>query len=310
MTSYKQKAIEPPLIQDRSFETSWRAGLLCKGLACDAGFVAPRILNPFNPKEKSRNPAPSLLTVALPYGNQQERIEPPPDSVVIAPFARRNYYREAVKRLQKIASVLRTDYGGTKADYQILCNSPIPEKPLAAGSGTGSLGRNGLIITAEAGSLVILAAMTLPFAPDSDPPSTSFALCSACKPPFPCAASCPTGALAGDGTLKLNKCIQWYASGYGESVPDEVLRFWGKRLYGCTNCQEACIHNRKAIQGVDTSEGVLPAYFNAQELLALSNDALRALFKGTALGGAWLKPEALRRNILCAGFYSASSGGN
>ncbi|MDR2149232.1 MAG: hypothetical protein LBO67_00085 [Spirochaetaceae bacterium] len=277
----------------------------CKALAREAGFVAPRILKPFNPKEQCRNPSPALLTVALPYGNQQKKSETPSGSVVIAPFAQRNYYREAVKRLQKIASVLRTQYGGVKADYQILCNSPIAEKPLAAAAGTGSWGRNSLVITAEAGSLVILAALTLPFPLEGDCASLPFDLCSSCKEPFPCVVACPTGALAGDGTLKRNKCIQWYASGYGESVPASVLSVWGDRLYGCTNCQDACIHNRKAIAGIDTNEGIVPPYFNAEELLALSSDELRTLFKGTALGVAWLGTQALCRNILCTSLFRA-----
>ncbi|MDR3337923.1 MAG: hypothetical protein LBT16_12050, partial [Treponema sp.] len=113
----------------------------------------------------------------------------------------------------------------------------------------------------------------------------------------PCMAACPTGALRGDGSMDLVRCIQWYASGHGEEVPPEVKVKWGKRLYGCTACQDACIQNRRPIPGVETSEGPLPAWVNGEELLQLSDDELKARFRGTAMGLAWLGPEAIRRNI-------------
>jgi epoxyqueuosine reductase len=193
--------------------------------------------------------------------------------------------------------VFRSRYGGVKADYQILCNSPVPEKPLAAAAGTGSLGRNGLIITRDAGSLVIIAAMTLPFVLPGDSASAPFDLCVDCGNNPPCISACPTGALPGDGTLNRQRCIQWYASGHETTVPDDVSRHWGNRLYGCTDCQDACVHNRRPITGVETTEGMLPDYFDAQELLAMDDGTLQARFKGSVLGGKWLGPAALRRNI-------------
>ena len=45
---------------------------------------------------------------------------------VIAPFARFNYYREAVKRMKGLSGLVRARYGGKKSEYRILCNSPVP----------------------------------------------------------------------------------------------------------------------------------------------------------------------------------------
>jgi epoxyqueuosine reductase len=279
---------------------------LC-GLVLEAGFVRARILAPFNPAawggpsgpRRNFEGAPSLLVTALAYGGP----DPGPSAgsaeagsaalLSIAPFARRNYYREAVKRLQELARQFRPRYGGRRRDYRILCNSPTPEKPLAAACGLGAPGRNGLIITPEAGSRVILAAMTLPFALEGDGPVEGF--CNACGTKPPCAAACPTGALEG-GRLDLTRCIQWYASGKGERVPPEVVRRWGKRLYGCAYCQDACVQNRRAIPGAASGEGPLPAYIDGEELLALDDEAIRARFKGTAMGLSWLGPAAIRRS--------------
>jgi epoxyqueuosine reductase len=284
---------------------------IIRSLALSAGFIRPRILTPFEPDlqgaggvpENYRQGAPSLLVAALVYGNQDAAAPAAEGDTLIAPFARRNYYREGVKRMRLISRDLRSRYGGQKQDFRVLCNSPVPEKPLAAASGLGFLGRNGLILTAEAGSLFIIAAMTLPFVLEGDLPEEPgeagdpFPLCAACDPGNPpCAAACPTGALRGDGALSLERCIQWYASGKGRTVPPEVATRWGKRLYGCTECQDACVRNRRPIPGVFSEEGPLPASFPTAEILALSDGEIKARFKGTALGLSWLGPEAIRRN--------------
>ncbi|MDR2483566.1 MAG: hypothetical protein LBD08_08060, partial [Treponema sp.] len=263
---------------------------LIRGMALEAGFVRARFLAPFEPlagvPAGRGQGSPSLLTVALSYGSRFDCPDevPPPGSGVIAPFARRNYYREAVKRLQGIAAALRVRFGGRKSGFQILCNSPVPEKPLALASGLGVLGRNGLVLTEEAGSLVILAAMTLPFTLEGDEPYPSlagggFPFCTVCAAEgldaLPCRAACPTGALNGDGSMNAARCIQWYASGKGEAVPPLVRERWGNRLYGCTACQDVCVYNRRFIAGTESAEGPLPAFTGCRELLALDDGELR-----------------------------------
>ncbi|MDR0685475.1 MAG: hypothetical protein LBF83_10160, partial [Spirochaetaceae bacterium] len=127
-----------------------------------------------------------------------------------------------------------------------------------------------------------------------------FPLCGNCRGELlgtpPCVAACPTGAALGNGYINLEKCIQWYASGHGaQEIPEPVLEVWGNRLYGCTSCQDACIHNTYPIQGVQTEEGALPEFVDVRGLLKLSDAEIKAMFKGTALG-SWLGPNAIRRN--------------
>jgi epoxyqueuosine reductase len=284
-----------------------------RSLALGAGFSRARFLVLFSPREAEDGEpppgyaegAPALLVVALPYGNDDPDGRTPERTHAenshaaaeggahIAPFARRNYYAEAVSRLKTIAVELRKRYGGVRSDYRILCNSPIPEKPLAERCGLGATGRNTLIITGEAGSLVILAAMTLPFAVRPDGPIGEVgSICGACSA---CVSACPTGALRGDGTMDRSRCLQWYASGHGDP-PEEIVAAWGNILYGCTVCQDACPHNRRAIPGVATERGSLPAELDAAGILAMSDEELSARFRGTAMGMAWLGPAAIRRN--------------
>jgi epoxyqueuosine reductase len=327
-------------------------------LALEQGFSTVRILAP----DSAQNAA--FLVCALPYGNNSGAVPPPrpDDYAVIAPFARFNYYGEAVFRLKKISLEIRKRHGGKKSDFRIFCNSRINEKQIAHRSGLGSFGRNGLIITREAGSLVILAMMSLPnveidsalrsgvlgaAAPrrggreqrsagagrtgrinpacnivcGSKHPhhavghlwrqrpsgriiwrgeTSPFPLCISCDAENPpCKLACPTGAVRGDGSIDLSRCIQWFASGNGETPPDEVRARWGRRLYGCTDCQDACPHNKKNIAGAETARGRLDAFINIHELLAMTDADINHKFKGTALGLSWLGAPAIRRNALC-----------
>jgi epoxyqueuosine reductase len=285
---------------------------ICR-MAREYGFTESRILSPFHiprnlPPEESNRFSPSnregafsLLVAALPYGNEgnNENAEETQSAARIAPFAQRNYYKEAVVRLKKIARTARRLYGGLASDYRIFCNSPIPEKPLAVACGLGFLGRNDLVITHSAGSLVIIAAITLPFALENDQPCEEE--CPRCDA---CTRACPTNAIRESGGINRKKCIQWYASGNEDFVPPEIAKKWGKTLYGCTMCQDVCPYNRKPIQGAETDLGKLPASLNARALLAMTDAEIRAFFKGTAMGLSWLGTQAIKRNARLALAFS------
>jgi epoxyqueuosine reductase len=283
----------------------------------DAGFARVCFLAPFvvepdpHISENYRGGAPCIAVAALPYGNQFENTNEAafrgPFAVtdntkyqtVIAPFAQRNYYREAVRRLQSIIPTLRRQYGGVKSDYRILCNSPVNEKRLALRSGLGWQGKNTLILTKESGSLLVIACLTLPFVPPPACGADDAVYNGACNSCNACVRACPTGALDNNGKLAREKCIQWYASGHGESVPDIVRARWGQVLYGCTVCQDVCPWNRKPIAGLTGAEydnGILPAALDAEKILAASDDAIKTYFKGTAMGLNWLGPAAIKRS--------------
>ena len=295
-----------------------------------SGFSRVRFLAPFVPasadEKRGRENgnyaegAPSAIVAALPYGNAEEAEAGPsaglqPDSprTRLDAFSRRNYYAEAVARMQAIAAAARARFGGRRSDYRVFCNSPIPEKPIAEASGLGKLGRNTLIITPEAGSLVVIAAMTLPFRLEGDGPLPDEPdPCDGCAA---CVAACPTGALDSafaaalgrDRLLDRNRCIQWYASRPG-TIPPEIAAKWGDRLYGCSTCRDACPHNAGPIFGARTERGALPSSFDARALAEASDAEVAALFRGTALGMSWLGPQSIKRNArLAAGIPGVKS---
>ena len=259
------------------------------------GFCRARILFPAPGGEGG-----SLLVAALPIGPVPAG-EAPPGSAEIASFACKNYYREAVTRLKRVASSFSR--GENKAAWRIFCNSGAPEKQFAAACGLGVLGKQGLIITPEAGTRHLIAALSLPFQAEPDAPLTpdGFSPCARCpRDNPPCAAACPTRAVLPQGGIDRSRCIQWYASGNAERVPGLVRRRWGRRLYGCEECQRCCPWNARVPPAVECERGTLERFVNAAAFLALDDDALRARLRGSALGLSWLGPAALRRSArLC-----------
>jgi epoxyqueuosine reductase len=267
----------------------------------------------------------SLLVVGLVYGNISDKEDTeytedkedkkdeqdggfegatPETPAFIAPFARRNYYRAAVQKLQHIAQKLREEYGGKRADYRIYCNSQvIDEKRVAFESGLANIGRNTLLLTKEYGSLFVTGILTLPFGVEdcgSETVRKPFALCAGCDPDNPpCKTACPTGAITGEYHINKERCIQWYLSGHPgheDTIPAIVKANWCNRLYGCTLCQDACIYHKKPIRGVRCAIGALPAVMDAQKIAASSGEEVKRMFHGTALGLSWLCPDGLKRN--------------
>jgi epoxyqueuosine reductase QueG len=260
-------------------------------LSLAEGFCRARVLFP-----APGGGGASLLVAALPIGPVPEG-EAPAGYAEVAAFAGKNYYREAVIRLKRIASALRG--GGKKADWRIFCNSRAPEKKFAVDSGLGVLGRQGLIITPEAGTRHIIAALALPFRAASLAPPfpAGFSPCARCpRENPPCAAACPTRAVLPGGGIDKKRCIQWYASGNEADVPGFVRRLWGRRFYGCEECQRFCPWNAQVPPAVEGARGGVERFIDTKAFLALDDEGVRAKLRGTALGLSWLGPAVLRRN--------------
>ncbi|HTP60202.1 MAG TPA: hypothetical protein VMM82_14860, partial [Spirochaetia bacterium] len=76
---------------------------------------------------------------------------------LIAPFARRNYYKTAVRMLRDLAVRLEEDYGIPRKSVRVFSNSPLPEKRLCLSAGLAWPGKNGLCIAPGLGSLFVIA---------------------------------------------------------------------------------------------------------------------------------------------------------
>ncbi len=232
---------------------------------------------------------------------------------LIAPFARRDYYRAAVDRLKAIRDRIFKNSGLKKKNVRIFCNSRIPEKLLAAAAGCGVYGKNGLIMTRKTGSLCILAGIIMdhplhlggtqkpgtiirPEKAEKKLKESGFPLCGSCTR---CIEVCPTGAITAPAVINRKLCLQSLAT-VQEELGMPVMQTWGYMIYGCQICQEVCPLNSTPVIGISNTTGVLGPSISLRELLSLSRDSLSKRIQGTVLDRTWIDPLVLYRNALIA----------
>jgi len=247
-----------------------------------------------------------LLAALSCHRHEPDDLSTPGDPhALVAPFARRNYYREAVIRLKQVIAGLEAN---SAAVPRLFSNSRLPEKPLAAACGLGFLGSHSLIISPALGSAFLIAGAFLPapLVPEaalrqpSDPPlpegSRAGGRCGDCRA---CLQACPTGAITAPGVVDRERCLPALSTRLAP-WPPEARAAWGFRLYGCQNCQDACPHNRLLQLETPTQRGEIGPSVPLRRLLACDEQGVREMFRGTALGRRWIPPAALQRNGLLA----------
>ena len=244
----------------------------------------------------------SFLMVALScFRREPDDPSAPGDPyALLAPFARRNYYREAVFRLKRVIARELAGSGIQPDGLQVFVNSRFPEKALAAAAGLGFLGANSLTIAPELGSLFVIAGLFVPEdlgsdrpLPDGQQPGGRCGSCRACRD------ACPLGALPEPGRLDRARCLQALAT-VTSAWPPGAREAWACRLYGCQVCQEVCPFNAGLALETATERGALGPGVPLRRLLSGPAPALKQDLRGTVLDRSWIPAEALLRNSLLA----------
>jgi epoxyqueuosine reductase len=294
---------------------SWRAGLA--GAAAGQGFQRVRWLRTADlPPAVRGHPAVAalgeglhLLAALSCHRQEPDDLSAPGDPhALVAPFARRNYYREAVVRLKRVTAGLGPGGRDGGPAPRLYANSRLPEKALAAACGLGFLGSHSLVIAPELGSAFLIAGAFLPAAlvPEealsqpSDPPLErgleAGGRCGDCRA---CIRACPVGAITAPGVVDRECCLPSLSTRLAP-WPPEARSAWGLRLYGCQDCQDACPFNRGLRHQTPGVRGEIGPSVPLRRLLAGGEEGVREMFRGTALGMAWIRPAALLRNGLLA----------
>jgi len=175
-----------------------------------------------------------------------------------------NYYSETIRKTEDVPLLSRYTYG---TDYHevilsklnrllewikmldpdaagrpVVDSAAILEKAWAREAGLGWQGRHSIVISKEAGSFFFLGILILNIELDHDEPFTGD-LCGDCRL---CIDACPTGAINNNRTIDARKCISGLTIESRQPLPEKLLPLFGKRIYGCDRCQEACPWNSSA----------------------------------------------------------------
>ncbi len=240
--------------------------------------------------------ARSVLLVALRYG--QGRPPTIDDSVTrgrVAGYAQgRDYHRVFEKKLRRIARRVREDLGAearATVDY-----GPLLERPLAARSGLGWIGKSTMLLVPGAGPWVLLGAVATTL--DIEPDAPLKKSCGSCTR---CVAACPTGAISPDGRVDARLCISYHTIENRGVVPRELRGKFGNWVFGCDECLTSCPvggavqpepHPDLAARTIDDAAPPLTA------LLSLTGEQFKERFQGRAIMRA--KRDGLVRNACIA----------
>ncbi len=165
-----------------------------------------------------------------------------PDKAYISRYTLgRDYHKLIRKRLARLAKRIEEQAGG--GHYRAFVDSaPVLERAAAERAGLGWIGKNTLLINADAGSWFFLGEIytDLPLPVDAPQHTRHCGTCTACL------ELCPTDAFNGPFELDARKCISYLTIEHKGSIDPALRPLLGNRIFGCDDCQLVCPWNKFA----------------------------------------------------------------
>lgn len=193
----------------------------------------------------------------------------------------------------------------------------LPDRAIAVRAGVGWFGKHTNVITRRHGSWVFLGELITSLLLVPDPKLRQH--CGACRL---CIEACPTNALVAPYVLDNARCISFLTIELRESIPRDLRRAIGPRVFGCDVCQQVCPVNTKLARerrGLGPSggraRGLAQASGQASDdsglsdlalILRMNEDDFRRQFRDRALFRA--KRAGMQRNLAVALGNSRSPG--
>ena len=164
-----------------------------------------------------------------------------PNAAVVSIYARgRDYHKILRERLQKLASRIEEDVG--RLGYRVATDSaPVLEVEFARKAGLGWRGKHTLLLSQTSGSMFFLGEILTDLPLPIDAPASDH--CGTCSR---CIDVCPTQAITAPYQLDARRCISYLTIEHRGSIPIELRRLIGNRIYGCDDCQLVCPWNKFA----------------------------------------------------------------
>ncbi len=203
---------------------------------CSFDIIKDRLIDCRAKKRMPEN-AKTVITLLFPYYLGEESYE----NINVSRYAAvSDYHTVANRYLSVICEKLKEKYPENQFVF-FADNSPVPEVFVAAKSGLGMMGKNGLFINEKYGSWVFIGEIITDLhIPAEDIEIKSCPDCGKCK------EACPTGVLK-EEKFNPDKCLSHITQKKGE-IPEEYKKMM-KNLgcaWGCDECQKSCPFNKRA----------------------------------------------------------------
>ncbi|HYJ37583.1 MAG TPA: tRNA epoxyqueuosine(34) reductase QueG [Chitinophagaceae bacterium] len=235
--------------------------------------------------------AKSVITLMLNYFPSVKQAAASPK---ISKYAYGEDYHEVIReKLIHLLAFMKQQIGEIHG-RGFVDSAPVLERSWAVKSGLGWVGKNGNLITKNAGSFFFLATLItdLPLQYD-DPFAKDY--CGSCRK---CIDACPTNAILDEKVIDGSKCISYFTIELKDMlIPEEQKGKFKNWMFGCDICQDVCPWNRFS---KPTSE---PAFMHLPEVLnltsaeweALTEDSFKKIFKHSPLMRT--KFRGIQRNL-------------
>lgn len=181
----------------------------------------------------------------LPGDTQQVKRLQQPEKAYVSRYALgRDYHKLIRKRLAQLAAKIEKEISEFSPDdiqqRPFVDSAPVLERAAAEKAGLGWIGKNTMLINSKAGSWFFLAELltNIPLPIEEIPDSNHCGTCRACLD------ICPTDAFVGPYKLDARKCISYLTIEHKGSIPEELRRPMGNRVFGCDDCNIVCPWNK------------------------------------------------------------------
>lgn len=173
-------------------------------------------------------------------------------------------------------------------------SAPVLERSWAAKSGLGWVGKNGNLLTREAGSFFFIATLIVDLALEYDDPMARD-YCGTCTK---CLDACPTEAILAPAVIDGSRCISYLTIELKEALI--ASEFKGKMdgwMFGCDVCQDVCPWNRFARPHQEPDLEAFPEvlHLSRAEWEAMDEDTFRQLLKYSPIKRS--KWKGIQRNL-------------
>lgn len=235
--------------------------------------------------------AKSVITLLLNYYPEKRQ---DPEAPKVSKYAYgRDYHKIIRKKLKHFLNTLREEIGDIQG-RGFVDSAPVLERAWATKSGLGWVGKNGNLITRQAGSFFFIATLITDLELKYDDPFAKD-YCGSCRR---CIESCPTGAIGEDKVINGSQCISYYTIELkGKLIPDNVKGKFEDWVFGCDICQDVCPWNRFS---KPTQEEAFKPYpevlnFTTSQWEELTEETFNETFQGSPIRRS--KYEGIRRNL-------------